>query len=181
MPADLTSPMIEVADAFVADLNASVAVKEFSADAHGHDNGNGAAISPARFAAVRVYQRDYDLRDLDTLKVDVRCPLIELGEDTRAGGTDAFGIEIALQKRIDKDDRDEIDAMVNLASRIAHRYFVTLTPCQGHPWPGYYPEIVEALGIGHPLQIVGNQFSIFDPAQLAKNRFYSVIALSMTT
>ncbi len=64
MPSDLTARIIEIADAFVLDLNAQVAVKAY----------DGTTIA-ARFTAERTYVRDWKNADLAELKVDVRFPL----------------------------------------------------------------------------------------------------------
>lgn len=161
--------ILTIANAIVEDLNAEIACKDAS----------GSSIG-AQFTAALSFVGEYLLPSLKVLTVDVRFENMEYQEGSRGAElVELYPIFLSVQKECSAYDTDQLQNLTNLAVRIARRYKTTLCPCQG-PDAEDYPKMVDALG-GAALQVVSNDFQIYDPVCLRDyGHFHSRINLVLT-
>lgn len=93
------STIINVADAVVASLNAGSFSQEFTAE--------------------RKYQPVFELLELADLKVSVVPKSVSITTASRNDGYFDCAVDIGVQKKVDVDEPDEIDALVDLVEEIA--------------------------------------------------------------
>lgn len=165
MAADDTARIIELRDAIVADLNAQVAVKD----------SDGNAI-PQRFVAEGKYRTFYQASALkDIVRVDVMIPGETSTDESRASASNDMQLWIVINAIVDARDTDRLDELVNLATRIHRRYYVSLVPANS-PVSSSYPELVTAIGSTAAIQVRESEHDIYDYRLLTEeNLFYSVI------
>ncbi len=92
----------DVADAVVAELNA----KPFSQP----------------FEAKRTYLPQFDLAQMKDLHVTVVPKAVTILPASRAQNQHDVAIDVAVQKKVDKTDNTEIDALMGLVDEIADRF-----------------------------------------------------------
>lgn len=160
MAIDRTARIIEVANAIVADLNSTIAIK-LHPTVPGEKVQDGAAIE-RRFEAVRKYRTLYRYAELSSLRVDVGYMLATNEEESKGHQAETMPLEILIQKAVSDVAIEAIDDLVNLSVRIALRYPTTLCPCQGLD-AANYPAFVSVLGDGSAIQCVENEHLIYDP------------------
>lgn len=94
----MTALAVQLADAIVAELN---------------DATFGQA-----FTATRAYRPFYELSDMETLRVTVVSATFDASTLTRAGDREECGVDIAVQKKVNVDDTDAVDPLMNLLEEI---------------------------------------------------------------
>lgn len=93
------STVIDIADAVVASLNAGTFSQTFEAE--------------------RKYQPVYELPDMQTLHVSVVPRSVSITTATRETGYFDCAVDVGVQKKVNPDEPDEIDALMNLVEEIA--------------------------------------------------------------
>jgi len=83
---------------------------------------SNAASFDESFSAVRVYVPDFELSDLDTLRVSVFPSEESLSQETRTATINEHIVGIAIQKRVDPTTNSEVDAIAGLAEDIASHF-----------------------------------------------------------
>lgn len=150
--------VIEIAEAFVEDLNKHVA--------------------KGMFVAKRTYYPEYSMAQMDRkIQVDVVIGSTSSGEESRGSTEDTFPIEIGVQCAVSRIDVDTIDVLIGLTSTIASRY-PTTQPLQVDD----FPEMAEILGDRLPIQVIENECLLYDPLCLREKEighFHSRIALTI--
>ena len=94
----MSAMLAAIADAVVAKLNAANFMQEFT--------------------AVRTWQPAFELKDMQTLKVTVVPHSRETEKLSRSAQISTCQVDVAVQKKLDKADNDEIDALVALVAEI---------------------------------------------------------------
>ena len=92
------STIIDVADAVVANVNAGSFSQEFTAE--------------------RTYQPVFELPEMQTLHVSVVPKSILIAAASRSDNFFDCAIDIGVQKKVDADDSDEIDALMGLVEEL---------------------------------------------------------------
>jgi hypothetical protein len=95
------SLIIQVADAVVADLNASE------------------AATSVPFKAVRHYRPEFELAELKTPRISVVPRGINITPASRSQNSHEVEIDVAIQQRVQAGDTETIDALMNLVQTIA--------------------------------------------------------------
>lgn len=97
-----TSPIVAIADAVVALLNA-----------------DGAFVPPLE--AVRAYRPVYRLPEIDARRVTVTAVGQSIERVASSAWATVVRVEIALQQRVDADDAATLDPLLDLADAIVRR------------------------------------------------------------
>lgn len=100
----MSQPVIsQIAQAVTDALNAAVAEQAFDAE----------------FTAVRAYLPQYELPEMAELKVTVVPKQVVLTGGSRSAAQQDVAIDIAVQQRVDPQDLDAVDALMELVESIA--------------------------------------------------------------
>lgn len=100
----MSQPVIsQIAQAVMDALNAGVAEEAFDAD----------------FTAVRAYLPQYELPEMADLKVTVVPKQVVLTGGSRSAAQQDVAIDVAVQQRVDPQDLDAVDALMELVESIA--------------------------------------------------------------
>jgi len=91
------SIIIELADVIVAELRAE----------------------PLQIDAVRAYRPEFELPELQTLRVSVVPRGIEITSSNRSLNRHDISIDVGVQKKVDADDSTALDSLMMLVQRIA--------------------------------------------------------------
>ncbi|HXH23885.1 MAG TPA: hypothetical protein VNI78_01475, partial [Vicinamibacterales bacterium] len=120
----------DIADAIVASLNAGSFAPEFEAE--------------------RKYQPVFELQDMQTLHVSVVPKSLAITTAARDSGFFDVAIDIGVQKKVNPDQPDELDALMNLVEQIAdHLRMKRLDEAPNAAWlsianePVFAPEHLE--------------------------------------
>lgn len=118
-----TSPVIEILDAVVAEIN-----------------GRPWSL---RFTAARMWNPTYDLADA-TLRVSASWGgELEVSRHHREGREEQYGIEIGVLKRIPSPANEHVDPLVRLTAELNDHFFVT----DGQPQEPITPTGVKVVGL----------------------------------
>jgi hypothetical protein len=124
------SVILDIADAVVASLNAGSFALEFEAE--------------------RKYQPVFELQDMQTLHVSVVPKSLAITTAARDSGFFDVAIDIGVQKKVNPDQPDELDALMNLVEQIAdHLRMKRLDDAPNAAWlsvanePVFSPEHLE--------------------------------------
>lgn len=165
MPTDAPARIHEVVDAVVLELNARIAGKL----------EDGTSVTP-RFTATDEFTVQMPNPTLRDWQVNVRCSATASDEESRGGSEEQYTIEIVAQKAVEKTDKEEIKLLIDLVNRICRLYYVNRTIGQngdsGEPGTTYGE--VEP----NTVQVIGNSRLVYDPAQLDKGRFFSIVSVT---
>ena len=113
----MTAIIIEIADAVVAELNAS------------------ALFAPC--VAERSYAPLFELSEMKDLHVTVVPRGKTTAAHSRATTQEDVAIDVAIQMKLDKADNEEIDALMELVDQIAEYFKLKrLTACPDAAWIG---------------------------------------------
>lgn len=93
------STVVDIADAVVASLNAGTFNQTFTAE--------------------RLYQPTFDLSEMNTLHVSVVPRSRNSQMAARDSTFEECAIDIGIQKKVDPDDPDQIDALMDLVEEIS--------------------------------------------------------------
>lgn len=96
----------DIADAVVTELNAGDFSQEFEAERH--------------------YRPVFDAAQLKTLRVSVVPKKIEIASLARSSNQYEVGVDVAVQKKLDSDTKEEIDPLMQLVEEIGE--FFRLRP-----------------------------------------------------
>lgn len=119
------SVILDIADAVVASLNAGSFALQFQAE--------------------RKYQPVFELPDLQTLHVSVVPKSLAITIAARDSGYFDSAIDIGVQKKVNPEQPDELDALMNLVEQIAdHLRMKRLENAPGAIWLGIANEPVFA-------------------------------------
>jgi len=119
------SVILDIADAIVASLNAGSFALEFEAE--------------------RKYQPVFELQDMQTLHVSVVPKSLAITTAARDSGFFEVAVDIGVQKKVNPDQPDELDALMNLVEQIAdHLRMKRLDDAPNAAWLGVANEPVFA-------------------------------------
>jgi hypothetical protein len=94
--------MVDIADAVVSQLNAGSFSKAFT--------------------ATRGYLPRFDLEEMGDLRVTVVPKSVEISTASRSGHQHDYGIDVAIQRKLEQEDAAEIDPLMDLVEEIADQF-----------------------------------------------------------
>lgn len=93
-----------------------------------------ATVFTEDFTATRQYLPRFDLDNLKTLAVTVVPRTLETAMLTRARDQHEIAVDVAVQQRVNAEDNDTIDALLNLVQQIADA--LNRTTLDDYVWQG---------------------------------------------